>query len=43
MILTMALIHQISRQNPVLINSPPTHLYVVNGEHLKIFLVGLEK
>lgn len=42
MILIMAEIHHTSRQSPVLI-SPPTHLYVVNGEHLKVLLVGLEK
>ena len=42
MILTMAEIHHTSRHNPVL-TFPTTHLYVVNGEHWKVLLVGLEK
>lgn len=42
MILIMAEIHHTSRKSPVLL-SPPTPLYVVNGEHLKVLLVGLEQ
>ena len=42
MILIMTEIHHTSRQSPMLL-SPPAHLYVVNGEHLKVLLVGLEK
>ena len=42
MILIMTEIHHTSRQSPMLL-SPTAHLYVVNGEHLKVLLVGLEK